>query len=98
MKAVHWIVALAGVVGVVCLVTFWQMYVGEAQRGNSSGPPPGQNNANPALTLEFAATHYPGPPDKGAEPVEFASEVGGDNHHDFWFVNPHDQEVRVGLN
>src|SRR5262249_1158181 len=80
----------------VFAVTFASMYVRQApeqeKQANKSEPPKAR--------LTFAASTFPPRDGRTAEEGPSSgvvSEFGRKAHHDFWFENANDEEVRVGL-
>ncbi len=96
MKPMQIVVLLVMVIAIIFGVTFASMYVSRAP-----APPSARKNkgkvtpANADLHLSFPLVEYP--PESSEPARRIATEYGQSGQHDFWFENPNDEEVRVGL-
>jgi hypothetical protein len=107
MKPTQVVLLLLVVVALIFGVTFATMYVGQQAKNPTRGPK-NDSSGNLSLQLSFASTAYPegevpATEDRPARPRFYTeehrlvTEFGQRGHCDFWFVNPHSQEVRVGV-
>ncbi len=78
----------------VFAVTFASMYVRQPA-AIDNGDDTGGEDPLATARLTFAYKTYPLP---GENPPAVVTEFGKTGHHDFWFKNENDMEVRVGLN
>jgi len=90
MKTTQWSVALAVLVVLVFGITFFVNYIGDPA-GSTDQPklPPGMETQ-----LAFPIRGLPGPDGKSA----YTIERGAEGQADFWFHNPNDKAIPVGLN
>ena len=95
MKPTQTVLLLLGVVALIFGVTFASMYVGKANR---STPQVKKQAAGKDLRdLQFEFPRYPYGEDANDMRWQIVTEYGKRGSHDFWFVNPNDEELRVGL-
>ncbi len=94
MKPVQTVLLLVLIIAIVFGVTFASMYV-----SRSAPPTPRKKEkeapANTALHLTFPVRVFP--PDSSDPTRRIATEYGQMGEYDFWFENPNDEEVRLGL-
>src|SRR5688500_15264134 len=102
MKPTQVVLLLVILVAMIFGVTFAMMYLRDKDQvpdpnqnvGSSEDKKTGKEGAN--LQLTFRSTRYP---EEVADlSKRIVSEYGKYNHHDFWFSNDHDAEVKIGLN
>jgi hypothetical protein len=96
MKLTQVVLLLVMMIAIIFGVTFASMYVGRSP----STPPPHKKKdrdttANAGLHLNFPTRVYP--PDSRDPGRLIPTEYGLTGQHDFWFENPNDEEVRIGL-
>ncbi len=90
MKSTQWTVALVVLVVLVFGITFFANYIGDS----------GTNNSGPAVAPgNFTQLAFPirSLPTEGGR-YAFILERGHEGYADFWFYNPNDSAVPVGLN
>jgi len=101
MKALHLILGLAVLMIVVFVITFFKMYLDSPRKQpakvvtNIKDGGPGVNDDGATAQLEFVRTRYPN--ETAANELPLQSEAGRQGWYDFWFHNPTDNEVRLGL-
>ena len=91
MKQSQIVVSIVLLAAMVFGITFALNYIGNSGTtgsGTSIGDPPALNN----LALTFGENFYP------PEGIPYKEqEYGQSGYQDFWFVNPHDKPVAIGL-
>src|SRR5262249_37799339 len=95
MKPTQTVLLLLGVVALIFGVTFASMYVGKSNRAT---PQVKKQAAGKDLRdLQFEFPTYPYGEDANDMRWQIVTEYGKRGSHDFWFANPNDEELRVGL-
>ena len=94
MKPMQIVLLLALVVAIIFGVTFASMYVSRPP-DTPSKKRPADVPVNPTLHLNFEQPIFPY---ANARPTDrIVTEYGQMGHHDFWFENANDEEMRLGL-
>src|SRR5262249_10249986 len=91
MKQAQWIGAVLALAVLVFIVTFAMQWLG-SDTGSREGKPPPPSDAQ----LEFYARSAPLPGPGGGLPF-IECEVRQTSSHDYWFDNPSDKPVTLGL-
>src|SRR5438046_2140083 len=79
----------------VFAVTFASMYVAPSRPG--SAPKKKKQDSTPGLQLTFPTRRFPEGEDFRNPMKRVVTEYEKTGQHDFWFNNPNDEDVRVGL-
>jgi hypothetical protein len=87
---IQWILAALLVAVVVFIATYLKMFT-----DTPVTPPPPEKGAKPEVTLFFPKT-VADSAENNSEGADWESGMPG--HYDFWFQNPNDETVTVGLN
>jgi hypothetical protein len=95
MKSTQIVLLLVLVVAIIFGVTFASMYVSQAPSKSPHKKKQDETTANLDLHLTFPVRVYP--PNSRDPGVLIPTEYGQTGQHDFWFENPNDGEVRIGL-
>jgi hypothetical protein len=90
MKTSQWAITMAVLVILVFGITFMLNYTGDSGEGGPSPQP------LPADMDQLVFPIRASTPEPGRYPFEL--ERGNEGHSDFWFYNPNDKPVPVGLN
>src|SRR4051794_35928862 len=88
MKQTQWTIAIVVLAVMVFVVTFAMNYLGSTTDSGGGGIKP---EPEPGGTLQFTETSFP------PQGVALEREVHSTGHYDFWFTNPTDKPVTVGL-
>ena len=98
MKPIQWVVALVVLVAMVFVITFAMNFLGDSKQPPSPFPDDPGASAN---VLKFLTTSYPAQ-EKNMPIVKYVDmEIKNDGnrnpgYRDYLFVNPTDEEVKLG--
>jgi hypothetical protein len=100
MKQAHWVGALVVLAGMVFVVTFAMNYLGTGH-STRDRPPPLERRLTFAYTAAPSAPTPPEREDRALQPtlddMALDCEYQRPSHFDYWFANPNDEPVTVGM-
>jgi hypothetical protein len=98
MKPIQWVVALVVLVAMVFVITFAMNFLGDSKQNT---PPPPDDGGGSATVLKFLTTSYPAQKENTPIVKYVDMEIKNDGernpgYRDYLFVNPTDEEVKLG--